>query len=182
MNYMKRKQLVVIGATTALALIAFYYGKSKLGIPRGAKTITDFDVKKYLGSWHEIARFDYRFEKDMERVTATYSLKDDGDIKVDNRGFDTVEGQWKQSIGVAKFIGRTQEGRIKVSFFKPFYSSYNILSIDENYKYALVVGHSKAYLWFLSREKTMPQHIKEKYLDIARALGCKTDKLIWVVQ
>ncbi|HTN47516.1 MAG TPA: lipocalin family protein [Flavipsychrobacter sp.] len=179
---MKRKHLVVIGTAAAVAFTAYCYGKARLSIPPGAKAVTDFDMRKYLGTWHEIARFDYRFEKDMEKVTATYSLKDNGDIKVDNRGFDTAKNKWKQSIGVAKFIGSDHVGRIKVSFFKPFYSSYNVLSIDEDYQYALVVGNSKEYLWFLSREKTMPGHIKEKYLEIARGLGCETHKLIWVVQ
>ena len=79
-----------------------------------------------------------------------------------------------------KFAGDSNEGKLKVSFFGPFYSGYNIIALDSDYKYALVAGKSLKYLWLLSREKTMPQDVKEEYLKKAKDLGYNTSELIWV--
>lgn len=69
---------------------------------------------------------------------------------------------------------------LKVSFFGPFYSGYNVIAIDENYKYALVAGKSTKYLWILSRETTIPENIKKDYLRIAENIGYNIKDLIWV--
>ena len=69
---------------------------------------------------------------------------------------------------------------LKVSFFGPFYAGYNVIALDEDYKYALVSGDRFKYLWILSRETTIPDEIKSKYLKIAENLGYKTSDLIWV--
>jgi apolipoprotein D and lipocalin family protein len=149
-------------------------------IPKGAKAVKPFDQKKYLGGWYEIARFDYKFEKNLNNVTANYSLNNDGTIRVNNRGFNYVKKLWKQSVGKAKSAGDPTEGKLRVSFFKPFYSAYNIIAIDSAYKYALVAGKSKRYLWILSRETSVPENLKDEYLNLARSIGYKTDGLIWV--
>jgi len=151
-------------------------------IPKGATAIKPFDSKKYLGKWYEIARFDYRFERNLDQVTAEYSLNHDQSIKVKNKGYNFKSKEWKQSIGKAKFVSSKNEGKLKVSFFGPFYSGYNVIAIDDDYKYALVAGKNLKYLWFLSREKTMPESIKEAYLEKAAELGYKVSKLIWVKQ
>ncbi|WP_026038709.1 lipocalin family protein [Myroides injenensis] len=145
-----------------------------------AKPIDNFDVNRYLGSWYEIARFDFKFEKDLNNTTATYSLNDDGTIKVINKGYNPFEKEWKTAEGKAKFIGSPKIGQLKVSFFGPFYSGYNILALDADYKYALVAGKNLKYLWILSREKTIPEDIKTEYLKIAEDAGYKTDKLLWI--
>ena len=69
---------------------------------------------------------------------------------------------------------------LKVSFFGPFYSGYNVLAIDDEYKYALIAGESTKYLWILSREVNIPEEIKNKYLKIAKEIGYNTDDLVWV--
>jgi apolipoprotein D and lipocalin family protein len=145
-----------------------------------ASAVTPFDKEKYLGRWYEIARLDYRFEKDLNSVTATYSLRDDGMIKVDNRGYDTKKGKWKQSVGKAKFAGSSNVANLKVSFFGPFYSEYNVIAVDKDYRYALVAGESLDYLWILSRFRSIPDNVKKEYLEKARELGYKTEKLVWV--
>ena len=111
-------------------------------------TIPEFDLSRYLGKWYEIARFDFAHEKDMDNVTARYSLNKDGSIRVENRGYDYKKGEWKESIGKAKFQGRPTIGSLKVSFFGPFYSGYNIIALDPNYLYSLVVGKNYDYLCF----------------------------------
>lgn len=148
--------------------------------PETAKPINNFNLDRYLGKWYEIARFDYKFEKNLDNVTAEYSLKDDGNVKVLNSGYHVVENKWKSAEGKAKFRGDKNAAALKVSFFGPFYSGYNVVAIDDNYKYALVAGESLDYLWILSRETTIPDNVKNEYLQIAKSIGYDTNKLIWV--
>jgi apolipoprotein D and lipocalin family protein len=177
-----KKEYIALGlAGAAFAVVALSFS-SCVSIPKGAKAVKPFDKNKYLGTWFEIARMDFKFEKGLDRVTATYTAIDEGTIRVDNKGYSVKERKWKESIGKAKLIGGSSEGRLKVSFFGPFYAGYNVIAIDQDYRYALVAGNNLNYLWLLSREKTMPHEITEKYLEKARALGYNTDKLVWTNQ
>ena len=149
-------------------------------IPKGAVAVKPFDKEKYLGKWYEIARKDFKFERNLSNTTAEYSLNENGTIKVNNQGYNTIKGEWKQAIGKAKFVGEENTAMLKVSFFGPFYSGYNVLAIDDEYKYALIAGESTKYLWILSREVNIPEEIKDKYLKIAKEIGYNTDDLVWV--
>lgn len=171
-----------ITAMIALSAISFITFCSCASIPGGAVAVKPFDKQRYLGKWYEIARMDFRFERDLKNVTATYSLREDGKIKVENRGFNYVTGEWKQATGKAKMVGKSGEARLKVSFFGPFYSGYNVIALDDEYQYALVAGANLDYLWLLSRSKTMPAEITQSYLEKARSLGYNTGKLVWTVQ
>lgn len=142
--------------------------------------VSPFSKEKYLGKWYEIARLDFKFEKELNNTTAKYSLNSNGTIKVDNNGFHVKKKKWKQAIGKAKFIDSDTIARLKVSFFGPFYGAYNVLSIDNNYSQALVSGGSTKYLWILSRKTTIPLDIKKKYLKIADSLGFPIRELVWV--
>ena len=153
-----------------------------VGIPDKATAVQNFDSEKYLGKWYEIARFDFKFEKNMNQVTATYSKNEDGTIKVDNKGYDYVKNEWKQSIGEARFVNSETEARLKVSFFKPFWAGYNVIDLDKDYQYALVAGKNLDYLWILSREKTIPDYVKTRLVEKAKSIGYDTSKLIWVDQ
>jgi apolipoprotein D and lipocalin family protein len=149
-------------------------------IPKGVVAVKPFNKEKYLGKWYEIARLDFKYERNLNNTTAEYSLNDDGSIKVYNRGFNFKKLRNEQAIGKAKFIGDENIAMLKVSFFGPFYAGYNVIALDEDYKYALVSGDQFKYLWILSRETTIPDEIKSKYLRIADNLGYKTLDLIWV--
>lgn len=149
-------------------------------IPQNAIAVKSFDKAKYLGKWYEIARLDFKYERNLNNTTAEYSLNENGSIKVDNQGYDTQEEEWKQAIGKAKFVGDENTAMLKVSFFGPFYGGYNVIAIDDNYKYALVAGSSLKYLWILSRESKIPDHIKTKYLQIAENIGYETSNLLWI--
>jgi apolipoprotein D and lipocalin family protein len=151
-------------------------------IPKGAVAVTPFDSKKYLGRWYEIARMDFRFEKNLKNTTADYSFNANGRIKVVNRGYNYKTSKWKQSNGKAKFVGDENEAKLKVSFFGPFYAGYNVIALDVDYRYALVAGKNLDYLWLLSRQKEMPENIKKDYLQKAAAIGYDTSKLVWVEQ
>lgn len=149
-------------------------------IPKGAKVIQNFDAKQYIGTWYEIARIDFKQERNLNNTFAQYSLKNNGDIKVVNSGYNYVKQGWKNAVGNAKFRGNENEGALKVSFFGPFYSGYNVFAVDKDYKYALVGGKNFDYLWILSREKSVPENIKKEYLKIATEFGYDTNDLIWI--
>lgn len=149
-------------------------------IPKGAVAVQPFYKEKYLGKWYEIARKDFKFEKNLNNTTAEYSLNADESIKVFNKGYNTKKGKWKDATGKAKFVGKENVAMLKVSFFGPFYSGYNVIAIDDEYKYALVAGKNFNYLWILSRETTIPPEIKSKYLKIAEDIGFNTTDLVWV--
>lgn len=150
------------------------------GIPEGLQAIDGFDVNRYLGTWYEIARLDHRFERGLEDISATYSLEDDGSLTVLNQGWNVESGEWKKAQGTARLAGRPDEGRLKVSFFGPFYGGYNIIVLDKAaYSYALVAGSDKDSLWILARQKTLPKDILESLVGQAKLWGFATDKLIY---
>jgi lipocalin len=101
-------------------------------IPVNAVAVNDFQKMKYLGKWYEIARLDFKYERNLIYTSAEYSLNADGSIKVYNKGYDTLKGEWTDATGKAKFVGENNIGMLKVSFFGPFYSGYNILALDMN--------------------------------------------------
>ena len=151
--------------------------------PEGLRPVTLFDINRYLGQWYEIARLDHSFERGMSDVSATYQLQEDGSVKVINRGYDTQRQAWKEAIGRALFIGDSSTASLKVSFFGPFYGGYHVIALDQqNYRWSLVAGPDRDYLWILARDKTLPTEVREQLLSQARALGFATDKLIWVEQ
>ena len=151
------------------------------GIPEKATPVDGFERDRYLGTWYEIARLDHSFERGLEKVSADYSLRDDGGIRVVNRGYDPTRRQWKEAVGKAYAAGDPNVGRLKVSFWGPFYSSYNIIDLDtEDYAYAMVCGPTTSYLWILARTPQMDPSLKALLIGKAEALGFATDKLIHV--
>lgn len=175
-----RKGTCLLGVLAGAAL--GYWAAKQVAIPQGAKAVEPFFPVRYLGKWHEIARLDYRFERGLEQVTATYALQMDGTLKVTNRGYDPLKGSWEQVVGKARFLFGPGKARLKVSFWGPFYSGYNVIAIDDTYENALVAGKDLDYLWLLSRHREMPIDIRDRYLDMARELGYPTEKLIWTRQ
>lgn len=171
--------MIMIGAASA-AVAAVVLISCKETTPKGVVPVKPFDVKKYMGKWYEIARFDFKYERNLNNTTAQYTLNPNGTVKVVNRGFNYKKNEWEEAVGKAKFVGSPDEARLKVSFFGPFYSGYNVMAIDSDYKYALIAGESLKYLWLLSREKTMPEDVKQEYLEKAKAVGFDTSKLVWV--
>ncbi len=177
-----RERYILLGSMVVLAAVSTVCLTSCGGstIPQGATAVKPFDVKRYAGKWYEIARLDFKYEKGLNNTTAQYTLNDNGTIEVVNRGYDTAKAKWDEAKGKAKFVDSPEEAKLKVSFFGPFYSGYNVIALDPEYKYALIAGESLKYLWLLSRERTMPENIKQEYLEKARSIGYNTDDLVWV--
>lgn len=151
--------------------------------PAGVSAVTPFDIQRYVGTWYEIARLDHAFERDLSDVTASYRLQPDGSVEVINRGYDNKRNEWRDITGRAIFIGDSNRGSLKVSFFGPLYGGYHIAALDQkDYRWALVIGPSRDYFWILARDKVLSSDMREQLLNLARALGVDIQKLIWVEQ
>lgn len=151
------------------------------GMPKNVSPVSGFDADRYLGTWYEIARLDHSFERGLEQVTAEYSRRDDGGISVVNQGFNPSKKRWKRVEGKAYFTGASDIGRLKVSFFGPFYGGYNIIALDkEHYGYSLVCGPNKSYLWILARKPVLDKSTTDRLLDTASTLGFDTGNMIFV--
>ena len=165
-----------------VAILLFLLGLAGCtSVPEGVTPVTGFESERYLGTWYEIARFDHSFEDGLSRVTATYSKREDGGIRVLNKGYDAATGEWDEAEGKAYFVSDETTGHLQVSFFGPFYASYVIAELDEdNYQYSLVTGPDRSYLWILARQPTLSQDVLDELLSKAKSLGYATDEFIWV--
>jgi apolipoprotein D and lipocalin family protein len=154
-----------------------------MGMPKSVTPVNNFELTRYLGKWYEIARLDHSFERDMVQVFAEYSMREDGGVHVKNKGFSTKTNTWSEIDGKAYFVGKTDEGYLKVSFFGPFYGSYIIFELDkENYQYAFVTGPNTSYLWLLSRTPTIDDELRSRFIQKAGQLGFQTSEIIFVNQ
>ncbi len=154
-----------------------------VGIPEGIKPVENFQLERYLGTWHEIARLDHSFERGLSKVTADYSLREDGGINVVNRGFSADNNAWQEAQGKAYFVSEADKGHLKVSFFGPFYGSYIVFELDTvGYQYAFVSGPNKDYLWLLARTPTVKPEVIDKFISMSKSIGFDTSGLIFVNQ
>lgn len=161
-------------------LLPILSGCSSTSIPEGLQPVSNLDATRYLGTWHEIARLENRFERGLTQITANYSLRDDNHIRVLNRGYNTEKGEWDEAEGIAKFLGDRTVGSLKVSFFRPFYGGYHIIALDEqNYQYSMVSGPDRSYLWILAREPQLPEATLTMLLEQAHSSGFDTNALVF---
>lgn len=137
------------------------------------RELMDFDLRRYLGKWYEIARIENEFEPKMDKVVAQYNLNDDGSIQVINSGY--VGGNFRQIVG--HVIMTENKNILKVSFFPGIYSDYRVLVVDKNYDYALVGGDKDTYLWILSRTSKLNEDIIKDLIQVAKEKGYKVDKI-----
>ena len=152
-------------------------------MPEDVHPVDDFEVNRYLGKWYEIARLDHSFERGLSKVSAEYSMRDDGGIQVINQGYSKTKDEWKKAEGKAYSVGGATQGHLKVSFFGPFYSSYIIFELDKaNYQYAFVSGYNNSYLWLLAKTPTVKQSVIDRFISRSKELGFNTNGLIFVNQ
>ena len=154
-----------------------------LGKPDAVQPVAPFALDRYLGRWYEIARLDHSFERGLDHVNAEYSLRDDGTVRVLNRGYDPAKKEWQEAEGKAQFVDSKNEGYLKVSFFGPFYGSYVVFGLDQqDYQYSFISGPDTSYLWLLARTPTVPDAVMQQFLTEAKKAGFDTSKLIVVDQ
>lgn len=174
----KGNALIGVAAAAGVAGVAYALWPRKK-IPASA-IVDPFDKEKYLGKWNEVARLPNLIEKDLRDLTEEYSLDDDGTIKVITRAFNPVKNKAVEATGTIKFKGLETRGQLEVAYFLPIYLDYNILDIDDDYRYALVSGSGMGYLWLLSRESSMPEEMKQRFLVKATGLGFDISQLEWM--
>lgn len=169
------------GVKPLLTAVLAFFVTACTGAPEGVTVVTGFDLNRYLGTWYEIARLDHPFERGLSNITATYSLRDNGGVKVINRGYNVEDKEWDVAEGKAYFVGDENMGQLKVSFFGPFYGGYNVIELDKDgYQYSMVAGPDRSYLWILSRTPTMNPDVLQGLIAKARELEFATDELIFV--
>ncbi len=152
-----------------------------LGMPKTVQPVNNFELDRYLGTWYEIARLDHSFERGLTRIQAEYSLRDDGGVRVLNKGYSVEKQAWQEAEGKAYFVESPDQGYLKVSFFGPFYGSYVVFGLDqENYQYAFVSGPDTSYLWLLARTPQVAPEVLDAFKQAARERGFDTEELIYV--
>jgi apolipoprotein D and lipocalin family protein len=174
----KRTPWIAVAAAAGAAGIAYALWPKKK-IP--AQAIVDpFDIDRYMGLWHEVARLPNRIEKNLRNLTEDYALNADGTMTVVTRAFNKEKNKPVEATGKIKFKGADTRGELEVAYFLPVYLNYNLLDIDDNYQYALVSGSGLDYLWLLSREHSMPEEMKQRFLQKAMGLGFEISQLEWM--
>ena len=149
-----------------------------MGIPRGVTVVDNFNLDRFLGTWYEVARIDNSFEKDLEQVSASYTRAEDGSVKVINKGYDRKKRQLQTIQGRGVFVGDTSKGALKVSFFGPFYASYNVIALDKTgYRWAMVCGRDPSYFWILSKDPEMEPGLLKDLVAQAKSLGFNVETL-----
>lgn len=160
----------------------FFYANRNPRIPSGIHPVKDFNIDRYLGKWYEVARIDHSFEKGLQRTQAEYSRLSSGNILVTNRGYNPQRNEWRIAYGKAQPTISADIAALKVSFFGPFYSGYNVVALDDEYRWAMVVGSTLDYFWILSRTPSLPQGVQERLMHQAQQLGVDIHKVLWVHQ
>lgn len=138
--------------------------------------VCDLDLKQYLGKWYEVGKLSTREQKGLDQVSATYSLKKNGKIKVHNVGFK--KGKKKQITGTAWLRDEYCNGGLYVRFFWPLKGEYNVIKLAADYRYAVVMGESKSSLWILSRTPKINKDDDQEIADFLDFHGFDVQKII----
>lgn len=179
------KRLSIFLIVLTLIIIGNSFGSCQAHKTLVDNTVVEkLDIQKYLGTWYEIARYDHSFERGLVGVTARYSMRDDGKIKVINSGYkNSLYGEFSQAVGKAKIPDSINEpAKLKVSFFLFFYGDYFVMELDKDYQWALIGSSSAKYLWILSRKPQMEIELYNRLLGKLEKRGYDISKLIKVAQ
>ena len=178
------KKLSILFIAVGIVLVGFACNGFSQKSMIDKTVVKELDLYKYLGTWYEIARYNHRFERGLVGVTANYSMRDDGKIKVINSGYkDSLSGEYSEATGKAKIPDPENEpSKLKVSFFWIFYGDYYVLELEENYQWAIIGSRSDNYLWILSRSPQMDNNVYQECLDKLTKRGYDVSKLIKVEQ
>lgn len=154
---------------SATAASLFCGGCSSVNSTEHIPSVTNFDLNRYLGVWYEIARLPHSFERDVVNAQAEYILLPNGKIRVINRG--TRNGKAAAATGIALIADKPDTGELAVSFFRPFYGTYRIIYLDNDYQLAIVTSDTMDYLWILARKPVITPEKLDECLNRLREWG-----------
>lgn len=168
---------IVASGVAALAAVRALtrHPRGNANVPEPAKPV---DLQQYLGLWYELARYDQRFERGCEAVTAEYALRHDGSIEVVNR-CRKPHGETKEARGVARVVDPESNAKLKVRFFGPFGGDYWVLDHADDYTWSIVGEPSGRYLWLLTRDPRPANEVRQALVRRAGELGYDTSLLLF---
>jgi apolipoprotein D and lipocalin family protein len=140
--------------------------------------VADIEIEPYLGHWYEQARLPNNFERDCVSATARYGLREDGLISVLNTCVQS-DGETRDAEGRARLVGEDGEGKLKVSFFGPFWSDYWVIERADDYSWSIVSEPEGRYLWVLTRAETLSPQDRAVFEARVRAFGYRPSDLVW---
>jgi len=171
------KTLIILAVATVLTA-GFACRAAMAASASPLKTVEYVDLNRYVGTWHEIARYPNSFQKGCLDSTASYVLREGGDIQVVNSCRDAEDGRTRQAKGRAWVVDKTTNARLKVSFFWPFRGDYWIIDLGTEYEYAVVGTPNRKYLWVLSRTPVMDDAVYAAIMERVRQLGFDPGRVV----
>ncbi len=151
-------------------------------VPQQMQVIQNFDAARYAGSWYVLARIDHPAEQGLIQTGAHYSRNGDGSLSMVQRGLDPASKQWSKHESLAQPAGAPTLGALKTSSLGPFASAYNVVALDADYRWALVLGANADRAWVLSRTASLPAQARASVLQQAHSAGVNIEQLLWVPQ
>ncbi len=160
--------------------VALAWAASAAAEPAPLATVPKVDLARYLGLWHEIARYPNEFQPDdCLNVTAEYAQTGENEISVVNTCRDAAGGVTDRAEGSAYVADEATGAKLRVAFFWPFYGDYWVIDLAEDYSWAVVSEPEREYLWILARGRTLDAATKDGILTRLREKGFDTSKLVW---
>lgn len=174
-------RFVLFAALAALAACAPQPERRSSDAP--LTTVAEVELERYLGRWYEIARYDSRFERGCDGVTADYAHGEGAEISVINTCYrGELDGEAEVARGRARVVPGSNNAKLEVSFFGPFWGDYWVIELDEaEYQWAVVSEPRGRYLWILSRTREMDDGVLDARIARLEAQGFDTGALVYPV-
>src|SRR5512141_760731 len=170
--------LMTVGAVLLVLMVSVGPAGAESTTRPPLRTVDSVDLSRYSGTWHEIARYPNRFQRDCQSdTTAEYTLRKDGKVQIVN-SCRQKDGKTKTARGTAKVADKTTNAKLRVTFFWPFYGDYWVIGLSADYHYAIVGEPKRKYLWVLSRTPEMDEATYKEVLEQIREAGYDPGKLI----
>lgn len=133
-------------------------------------TVAQVDVPRYLGTWYQQALIPNKFQAVCVSDTRATYLRDGDGLVVVNQ-CRRADGLLEKAQGVAKIVEGSNNAKLRVSFFRPFYGDYWVLALDPGYNWVLVGEPKREFGWILSRNNRLDEATLNQILDRAVSLG-----------
>lgn len=171
-------KIVVFAIVTILAASLACRGAAAMSRMPPLRTVALVDLKRYTGIWYEIARYPNSFQKGCLGSSASYALREDGEIDVVNSCRDGEDGRTRRVKGRAWVVDSATNARLNVSFFWPFRGDYWIIDLGPEYEYAVVGTPNRKYLWVLSRTPAMNDTLYAAIMERVKGVGFDPERVV----